>query len=412
MDWIDEKIGQFRKWIRNLSVKWALAAYLLLAFCGAFVCTWTIRQYCTVRYNELIQSYGIYGAMDSIKTVGSLNSIEEIVYLLPEKERSEMAALQLIFTVSPWICVGAGSAGAAVLFYRNRMRRPFEILRKGAEEMGRHNLDFTVAYDSKDEMGQLCRTFEQMRREVVADREALWRKIEDQKEINAVFAHDMRTPLTVLRGYSELLYRYAPEGKVSEEKLTSTLKLMSQQLKRLEDYTRTMRQIRSFEELEITRTETTKAHLYSLIQEITEPLNLVGDIRILTAAGGSDASVWLDESIFLEVLENLLSNALRFAGKEVEILLDYEQEQDRLFLYVRDDGPGFDTEGLASAAEPYFRGRDPEARAEETGGGQEHFGIGLHICRVLAEKHGGCLNLANSVEGGAFVSVSFFCRKS
>ena len=70
----------------------------------------------------------------------------------------------------------------------------------------------------------------QMRREVVADREELWRRIEAQKEINAASAHDMRTPLTVLRGYTELLYRYAPEGKISEEKLLSTLKLMSEHL--------------------------------------------------------------------------------------------------------------------------------------------------------------------------------------
>ena len=54
VDWIDEKIGQIWKWLQNLSVKWVLAAYLLLAFLAAFVCSWIIRQLCISRCNEIL----------------------------------------------------------------------------------------------------------------------------------------------------------------------------------------------------------------------------------------------------------------------------------------------------------------------------------------------------------------------
>ena len=265
-------------------------------------------------------------------------------------------------------------------------------------------------------MGQLCRTFEQMRREVVADREELWRRIEDQKEINAAFAHDMRTPLTVLRGYTELLYRYAPEGKISEEKLLSTLKLMSEHLKRLEDYTKTMRQIRSFEEIEPQKLQITLGALRLRVAEIAEPLNAVRDIRILCGdrkdlygdkKDTEEEILMLDESLFLEVLENLVSNALRYAKSRVEIFLEYKKEMEMLFLYVHDDGPGFDEKERMSVTDPYFRGSRNEAAD-----GSDHFGIGLHICRVIAERHGGVVNAANGMDGGAFVSVSFFCGKS
>ena len=119
------------------------------------------------------------------------------------------------------------------------------------------------------------------------------------------------------------------------------------------------------------------------------------------------------------MLENLLSNALRYAKSRVEIILDHKRETETLFLYVHDDGPGFDEKERKSVTEPYFRG-SREAAAD--GGGQGsgygngyksgHFGIGLHICRVIAERHGGVLNVANGMDGGAFVSVSFFCGKS
>ena len=102
-----------------------------------------------------------------------------------------------------------------------------------------------------------------------------------------------------------------------------------------------------------------------------------------------------------------------------------------LFLYVHDDGPGFDEKERKSVTEPYFRGsREVAADGGEQGSGygngyesrhengygigykSGHFGIGLHICRVIAERHGGVLNVANGMDGGAFVSVSFFCGKS
>ena len=126
------------------------------------------------------------------------------MYLLSVRERAELQFLQIFSNAAPWILTGCGAVWAALIFYRKRLKRPCEILKRGVAEMGRKNLDFAIAYDSRDEMGELCRTFEQMRKEVIADREDLWRRIEDQKEINAAFAHDMRTPLTVLRGYTEL----------------------------------------------------------------------------------------------------------------------------------------------------------------------------------------------------------------
>lgn len=123
-------------------------------------------------------------------------------------------------------------------------------------------------------------------------------------------------------------------------------------------------------------------------------------------------NLWLDESLFLEVFENLLSNALRYAVKHVQITLEWDESSGYLRLYVHDDGQGFDIEELHTASEPYFRGEKLLADGQENEPVKEHFGIGLHICRMLAEKHGGSLNLANSIEGGALASVSFFCRNS
>ncbi|WP_072525558.1 sensor histidine kinase [Clostridium sp. Marseille-P3244] len=343
MDWLDEKIEQIKKRIQDLSLKWALAAYLLLALFAAFLFTWIIQQFCILCCNEVLRPYGVDLYQERIMGNLYYTGAKSVWYNLTEGEQIKV---------------------------------------------------------------RICLTFEQMRKEIVSDREELWRQIGEQKEVNAAFAHDMRTPLTVLRGYAELLYRYTPEGKINEEKLTSTLKLMSRHLRRLEDYTKTMRQIRSFEEIEPRKAQISVRSLWKRIDGIAGSLNAVGDIQIVQEQEGAlpNESLWLDESLFLEVLENLLSNALRYAGSKVELSLEYERETGMLFLFVHDDGSGFDEESLRSAAEPYFRGEEKDPG--------EHFGIGLHVCRMIAGKHGGELSLANSMDGGAFASVSFFCRKS
>ena len=113
-----------------------------------------------------------------------------------------------------------------------------------------------------------------------------------------------------------------------------------------------------------------------------------------------DASIYMDDSLVMEVLENMLSNAIRYAGKQIEVMSDYDADSREWILTVRDDGPGFSEEQMDKALKPYYK-------ETEDGGPDEHFGIGLHICRELCKKHGGTLNVANSIRGGAVVTASF-----
>ena len=77
----------------------------------------------------------------------------------------------------------------------------------------------------------------------------------------------------------------------------------------------------------------------------------------------------------------------------------FDQPSGFLRIVVSDDGPGFTPEALSHAAEPYYRGSDAEADV--------HFGLGLYICRLLCEKHGGRLALGSAPSGGAEVTAEF-----
>lgn len=400
MDWLEEKTEKLRVYIRNLSFRKAMVAYILVlaaAVCGLSYLTMVFCWHWEI---------GIW------ERTGKTESLPLIVYqkgllwgyqhdFLYTAEERFLLCLDFLRVWCPLIYAVPGMILAIFLFYRKRLARPLSILEDSVEKIRRNDLDFHVSYDSRDELGMLCDSVETMRLELFRDKEEMWRLMERQKELNAAFAHDLRTPLTVLRGYTDFLARYIPEGRISREKLQSTLGLMAEHLKRLEDYSRTMKGIRSIEEVPFSPEKTTVQSMERKIKEVVFALNQVRDVKIIyTAKQRPDASIYMDDSLVMEVLENMLSNAIRYAGKQIEVMSDYDADSREWILTVRDDGPGFSEEQLDKALKPYYK-------ETEDGGPDEHFGIGLHICRELCKKHGGTLNVANSIRGGAVVTASF-----
>ena len=287
-------------------------------------------------------------------------------------------------------------------FYKNRLKKPLSILKNGVTEIKSQNLEFVLDYPSEDEMGDLCRSFEELRQYLIVQYEEMWKKIEEQKQLNAAFAHDLRTPLTVLKGYSEFLARYLPKGKVSQEKMQEILELMTGQLDRLTAFSKTMKAVRSLDKYPVQREERELMHLYRVIEGIVGALNLGKEVMLFLEKPSLDEGKtgFLDENIILEVLDNVLSNAIRFANSGISITLETETIEEELFLllYVEDDGSGFTPEELKQAVQPYY--------TEALEG--EHFGIGLHICSMLCRVHGGTFSIANRMDGkGAIVSASF-----
>ena len=98
-----------------------------------------------------------------------------------------------------------------IVFYNVKLKEPLRLLRDAAARMANNDLSFTLSYQSRDEMGELCRTFERTRAQFEQNNRELWRMIEERKRLNAAFAHDLRTPLTVLRGYVDFLATYVPQ---------------------------------------------------------------------------------------------------------------------------------------------------------------------------------------------------------
>ena len=288
-----------------------------------------------------------------------------------------------------YIAVGIGAAAA--VYYRKKLREPITQLQNGVERIQEDNLDFHIEYDGDDELGRLCCSMEKMRRELRQKHKALWESLEQRKLLNASVAHDLRTPITVLKGYLDYLEKNIPQDKLTEDMLLDTVSSMQGAVNRLELYVESVRDIEKIENIEIEkRSENVKLLLNELRSNVRQ---LAGNKEIIISNDIAVDKIQIDKGVFFRILENLLQNALRYAEKQVSINLSHKK--DFLILTVKDDGKGFSAADLEKATTVFYS-NDKE---------KQHFGIGLSVCKILCEKHGGLLYVGNQKEKGACVTA-------
>lgn len=300
----------------------------------------------------------------------------------PEQQKIlSMLSFIEIFSCIAFPLAGLGTAG--VLFYRIKLKRPIELLRDGTAHIRAHDLTFSIPAVSTDELGQICAAFETMRLELLKTNQELWRQSEERKRLNAAFAHDLRNPVTVLKGSIKLLRKGTPDEQTIDRLESYTL--------RIEKYIEAMSSIQRMEQMPVQSSEVAISILRAELEETSRLLAPALDIAISVPDMGT---IQIDHGIFLTVAENLIGNAARFAQTRLEINLTIKENV--LSLSVMDDGCGFPAELLKSGPKPFGKLKEST----------EHFGMGLYSSNLLCLKHGGMLKLENSPEGGAIITAS------
>ena len=342
--------------------------------------------------------------------------------------------------------------GLAVLlfrrFYRRHIGGPLSVLEAAADRIARQDLDFQIGAVRGRELGRLGTAMGGMRSSLLATQRELWRTAEDRRRLNAAFAHDLRTPLTVLKGTLEMA-RMKANRAGSGEDVRKTLDTLSGQADRLESYAQLMSRVTKLEDREVMRSACAPSDVARILERQAagyvatrgngcKLLFSLGDA--MRAAGASDGSVAapdaggaagagdghvvvpdaeraaepcpeplsIDMQLVEEVLGNLLGNACDHARSKVTVSVDLLQPEQgslaagargdvRLELVVTDDGRGFTAEALHHGCDPFYS----EAKSAE------HFGLGLNIARTLARLHGGAVELGNLEGGGACVTATF-----
>ncbi len=305
-----------------------------------------------------------------------------------------LAVLQLAL---PVFFVITSLLSADFLFYRWKLKKPLTELKAGAERIMHNDLDFSITPGSQDELGRLCSAFEEMRLELVKNNGELWRQMEERKRLNAAFSHDLRNPVTVLKGSAKILKKGLANGTLPSHSVLDSVSLIEEYTGRIETYIDAMSSVQRLEEL---KCSPQGLCLETLAKELSDCIHLLtvnSCLKISEQLDNRREVIWLDKAMVFNVAENLIVNAMRFAKTEIQLSLTLDSET--LVLSVQDDGPGFPQTILQRGAEPFLRG-------DEGDGQSAHFGMGLYVCRLLCEKHKGSLKLQNT-SSGALITARF-----
>ena len=342
------------------------------------------------------------------RTIINIPSAPFLASSAPEPTAQTDAAVDIISVVQillPVLIYIFALFTTASMFYRLKLKGPLAVLASGASRIIKNDLDFTIEAASQDELGQLCTAFETMRQTLLDNNRELWRQAEERRRLNAAFSHNLRNPVTVLKGAAKLAEKSIARNPQEPGKIAGQIALITNYAGRIEHYIETMSSIQRLEE---TPVERENIPWDTLVAELRQTVYLIGmdhdkQIRFHTSdqpktapvnrSAQTDRSVCLDRSILFQIAENLLSNALRFARQNIDISCSVNETI--LELSVADDGGGFPASLIRDGVRPFHKGREDA----------EHLGMGLYTCKLLCERHGGTITIQNHA-AGSFVSAS------
>lgn len=256
------------------------------------------------------------------------------------------------------------------------LTRSLRELTSATKVLAGGQLGYQVQVRSQDELGELADSFNQMSSQLEQSNQL-------RRKMTADIAHDLRTPLSVIMGYTEALHdgKLEPDPAVFEVLHTETL-----HLSRLIDDLKTI-SLAEAGELPLT----IQAVSADIILKRTANAYRVqaerAQIELLTEIAPGLPNIEIDVERMMQVLGNLMSNALRYTPAGGQIILAADQSGEKVRIRVTDNGAGIAPEELPYVFERSFRG--DKARQQQNG----ETGLGLAIAKSLVEAQGGQIHV-------------------
>jgi two-component system, OmpR family, sensor histidine kinase BaeS len=286
--------------------------------------------------------------------------------------------------------VGAATIALLLaLLLARTLTQPIRELTAATQVVARGALGQQVAVRSRDELGTLAASFNRMSSDL-AQASTL------RRQMTADIAHDLRTPLSVILGYTEALR----DGKLpGTEDVYETMHIEAQHLQHLIDDLRTL-SLADAGELPLMRQPMTPRALLQRAGAAYSAQAQAQHVTLAVQAAADGAEVDVDPERMAQVLGNLLGNALRYTPAGGTITLTAESAGGMVHLLVADTGAGIAAGDLPHIFERFYRA--DRSRQQENGSS----GLGLAIAKSIVEAHGGTITVTSAVGQGTTFTIS------
>lgn len=282
------------------------------------------------------------------------------------------------------------------IYLTKRTLRPIEAISRTARNISINDLSQRIDTSGPDdELKELARTINSM-----VDR--LERSVEKQRQFISDASHELRTPISVIQGYTRMLERWGKRDPAILDESIEAISTEAENMRRLFEQLLTLAQIDNAQTLP----EFELFSLRPLIEDTVRDFQVIFPGRKIEIVSTPSDDLYADRAAVQQLLRILLDNCIKYTPEDGIISLKAEQDIRSTRLEVRDTGIGIAAEDLPRIFDRFYRSE--KSRSKEMGG----TGLGLSIARRIAESHGGSITVTSELGNGTCVKVIIPTRKN
>ena len=323
---------------------------------------------------------------------------ETIYYVVrngPSVPRMDLPVRQTIILIVLIILL---TAFVTVVWLYRSLIRPLNVLRMATSNMKRGNLDFTISGSPDDELGQLCEEFEEMRVRLKEQIDARMKYEQDTIELISNISHDLKTPLTAIKGYAEGIMDGVADCEEKRNKYIRTIYTKASDMSVLVDELSLYSKIDSniipynFDRLDI------NAYFMDCVEEQSLDMEVKGITMKLESEVPAGTFVKADSEQLRRVVNNIIGNAVKYMDKPSgSITIRLIPRKCCVKIEVADNGPGIAETDIEHIFERFYRA--DSSRGTRKGGS----GLGLAIVKKIIEDHGGEVGASSTPGEGSTI---------
>ena len=295
------------------------------------------------------------------------------------------------------------TAAILMLWIYARISVPLNKLRNATHKIAEGNLNFTMEVTGEDEISDLCRDFEEMRKRLLESTEQKLEYDQESKELISNISHDLKTPLTAIKGYVEGIMDGVADTPEKMDRYIRTI------YNKTNDMDRLINELTFYSKIDANRIPYTfnkinvKNYFEDCVEEMGIELESKGFAFSYKNEVDDSVEVIADAEQIKRVINNIVSNSVKYMDKsDPRIDIRVKDVGDFVQIEIEDNGRGIGTKELPNIFERFYRA---DASRHSAGGS----GIGLSIVKKIIEDHGGKIWASSTLGKGTV--MYFVLRK-
>lgn len=282
-----------------------------------------------------------------------------------------------------------------LLIFSSNFTRPVRKLSHATRAFANGNYKSRVNVKGTNEIAILSQDFNQMATQLEENIAQLEENARRQEEFTGAFSHELKTPLTSIIGYADMLRSM----ELSEEETFISADYIFNQGKRLERLALKLMELLYIDKQEISfqkiNIQSFVLQLKTMTEKLLQPKNILLDIQI------EDGNLFGEPDLLLSLFSNLIDNARKACGEHGEIILKGNDFAAGYLFYLKDNGRGMPIEEIHKITEPFYM--IDKSRARKEGGA----GIGMSLCQKIIKLHHATWQISSQPEEGTEITIQF-----